>query len=313
LSNQPYNTVITLGPIAVEDDAYVNISDDINDCNGFEYISAPAPCADILIGLPCDDGDENTIDDTIQEDCACFGTTDIYCTASAVSTNEWIQIVAFESINNDSGNDGGYGDYTNLSANCSRSGYYNIELIPDHSGPTYTGFWHVWIDFNQDGDFADAGEQVVAESDAGIINRNIQIPSNATLGLTRMRIAMRWNSFPESSCGELAYGEVEDYTINITDGIFNAQPLIGSIGIDQANSSISIYPNPVENNLVVELKDINEGKLEIYNNIGQLIETRILENEQDIQINTSNLQPGIYMLIVETENQEPILKRFIKN
>ena len=75
----------------------------------------------------------------------------------------------------------------------------------------------VWIDFNKNGSFADAGEQVyVSAQGNGPHTGNITIPTATPLGSTRMRIRMHdAGAGPNATpCGNSTYGQVEDYTVN---------------------------------------------------------------------------------------------------
>src|SRR5437868_5290765 len=74
----------------------------------------------------------------------------------------------------------------------------------------------VWIDYNIDGDFADAGELVwsKAASQTSPVSGSFTVPATATLGATRMRVSLKYNAIP-TSCETFSYGEVEDYTVNI--------------------------------------------------------------------------------------------------
>jgi hypothetical protein len=118
-------------------------------------------------------------------------------------------------LSNNSGNNGGYGDYTGQTVNVSAGNAYNITLTPGFAGTAYAEQWRIWIDFNRDGDFTDAGEQVFDSNFPQVnpVNGSINIPGSAS-GTTRMRIAMKWNAAP-TSCESFQYGEVEDYTIAI--------------------------------------------------------------------------------------------------
>ena len=89
------------------------------------------------------------------------------------------------------------------------------------SGSSYTEHWAVWIDFNQDGTFADS-EKVVSgsSSSANNLSATVNVPSNATLGQTRMRVSMKYNA-AQTACENFGDGEVEDYTINITSSTSN--------------------------------------------------------------------------------------------
>lgn len=80
-----------------------------------------------------------------------------------------------------------------------------------------SGFLDGWIDFNQDGDFDDAGEHVMDDRSVttGTNKVRIAVPLNASIGLTYARF--RLSSTPvESPRGLAMDGEVEDYTATIT-------------------------------------------------------------------------------------------------
>jgi len=149
-----------------------------------------------------------------------------YCTASG-GCDEYISRVVFNTIDNVTGCSG-YGDYTAISTTVNAGDTYNLTI---ENGNTYTSDdLGVWIDWNQDEDFDDAGENVVCDVDNnGYGTFAITIPSNATAGATIMRIRMKWSgSDCGSSCGATTYGEVEDYTINVI-GWLQVNPLSGTV------------------------------------------------------------------------------------
>lgn len=141
-----------------------------------------------------------------------------YCSSSGSnSTYEWIQKVVMGSINNTSGNNGGYANYTALSTNLTAGSAYTINLTPGFSGGTYTEYWRVWIDYNNDLDWNDTGEQVGQGTGTGVINVSFTVPAGTATGNKRMRVSMKYNAYP-SVCEVFTYGEVEDYTVAIVAG-----------------------------------------------------------------------------------------------
>jgi len=148
-----------------------------------------------------------------------------YCRSESQEPwQEWVAGVEIGSINNATGkcgpNECGYSDYTNLSTNLSKGNNHNIRLIPGLSWDGYQPdlYWGVWIDLNQDGDFSDAGEQVLQENPGNqTINGSINIPATAANGTTRMRVSVKKDGIP-TACESFTKGEVEDYSINITVG-----------------------------------------------------------------------------------------------
>jgi bacillolysin len=141
-----------------------------------------------------------------------------YCNSSGGNSSyEWIASVAIGSFSNSSGNNGGYGDFTGQTVNVTAGQSYPISLTPGFGSTVYNEYWKIWIDYNADGDFDDAGELAF---DAGglsnsTVNGSISIPSGAS-GDTRMRISMKWDA-AQTACENFSYGEVEDYTISISN------------------------------------------------------------------------------------------------
>ena len=74
-----------------------------------------------------------------------------------------------------------------------------------------------WIDFNQDGDFTDAGEQVLSEPASYTLSYTgtFQVPQSATLGRTRMRVGASYGTSNLQPCGPAQFGEYEDYAVVI--------------------------------------------------------------------------------------------------
>jgi len=143
-----------------------------------------------------------------------------YCEASATECDEYIARVQFGSIDNSSGcADGPSVDYTAISTQVTAGSTVPITVTngPDfYSGDQVV----VWIDWNQNQSFLDAGEAYTLTS-ANLgqsFTGNVSVPLNALPGATVMRIRLMWTGTP-SPCGSSAYGEVEDYTVIVNAGI----------------------------------------------------------------------------------------------
>ena len=136
-----------------------------------------------------------------------------YCSSQGGSQKyEWISRVQVGSFVNSSGATG-YGDFTSKTISLSAGQSAVLRLTPGFSGKAYNEYWRVWIDYNKDGDFNDAGELVYAGHGAGAISGSFKVRSSAS-GNVRMRVSMQYKSYPASSCGTIKYGEVEDYTVS---------------------------------------------------------------------------------------------------
>ncbi|MCZ4317835.1 M4 family metallopeptidase [Aequorivita viscosa] len=231
--------------------------------------------------------------------------TVMYCTSNGNNTNdEYIDRVQLGSINNLSGNNGGYADFTSMSTTLAKGSSNTITITPRWTGRKYREAYRVWIDYNQDGDFNDSGEQVYSRSrtTSTSISGSFTVPSSALSGATRMRVSMKYNSNP-SSCETFSYGEVEDYTVIISNSV--NQGITGDAGFN--NSEISIYPNPAKHTLNISLVNATGADYVIYNVIGQVVGKGAFSASLDV----STLQSGVYILEVNT-NTNKLMKRFVK-
>ena len=157
-----------------------------------------------------------------------------YCFSSSNTTqDEFIQSVSLENINNNSGSDGGYGDFTAQSTQLAPNTSYTITCTPGYTGTIYNEVFNVWIDYNGDFDWFDSGELVGTGSGTSAVSITFTTPANIS-GTTRMRVSMQYNAAPPI-CGSFQYGEVEDYTVVLgavlptcNDGIQNQ----GEEGVD---------------------------------------------------------------------------------
>ena len=154
---------------------------------------------------------------------------------SDCSKEEVIVNVTFAGINNTSSvcSNSGYTDY---------SGYVAAPVIPvlqtlpvsvkiGGSSNNYVG---VWIDFDASGTF-DANEFTdLGNGTNTVITANVNIPGNAAIGYTKMRVRLRFDAAlaPGDACNPYLtdnYGETEDYTINISSCLL---PVINNLSGD---------------------------------------------------------------------------------
>ncbi|OJJ17628.1 hypothetical protein BKI52_27590 [marine bacterium AO1-C] len=240
-----------------------------------------------------------------------------YCSSQGTNVSyEYINSVAIGSINNTSQSDNGYGDYTSLSTNLTAGGSASITITPGFPrGSSYNESYKVWIDFNRDGDFADAGEEVFSQSSSSAVSGSISIPAGAVSGTTRMRVSMRYNSAP-ASCGNFTYGEVEDYSVNITggSGISSANTQTGPVTESQTNPQIveasfdlNTYPNPTtkEVNVNLQMSEETEVSIAIINLKGQQVmskNTKIARAGLTERLEVGHLKKGIYLMTIRAKN-----------
>jgi len=132
-------------------------------------------------------------------------------------------------------NEGGYLNNTGnclLWADVEQGQTYNLDI---ETGANTTSL-HAWIDYNNDGDFLDAGEEVLADEtgiDNVIVSTPVTIPGTSTTGTSlRLRATIDFNPVV-SSCDVPAFGQVEDYTIIISPPVVTPVELTDFSGFDK--------------------------------------------------------------------------------
>lgn len=194
---------------------------------------------------------------------------------------------------------------------------YTINLKGNTDG-NYTARFIVFIDWNQDGDFLDAGETYFATGtaltinsstgiDAKVATGSIAVPAGALLGNTRMRIKKNFGTAaypnPCFSAGTLAagttagYGQAEDYTVNVIESTMATS--------NTAKSQMSVYPNPVKEVLNIAAADKKVSEVTFYSVDGKLVKS-VKENVSNV--NVSSLPKGVYIVKVKTSDAEKSFK-----
>lgn len=157
----------------------------------------------------------------------------------------------------------------------------------------------VFADWDQDGDFNDAGEQYFTTSPflganlaVNNLTGNITVPADALIGTTRMRVKYNFNSSATSissalsdPCGNMSNGQVEDYTLNVTGGT------AGTSNVDK--NKVKVYPNPFKD--VLKISDVSYVEsISISDVTGRVVRTV----KASAEINLSDLKTGMYLIIL---------------
>jgi hypothetical protein len=175
----------------------------------------------------------------------------IYCSSGATFTDDThIANVSLENINNSSILCASYSDFTALVADLKVDSTYSLSVTTGDcdGGAAYQRAVKAYIDWNNDGDFDDLGEEVLDGpiGPATSTVANFAVPSSTVADSIRMRVVCSEDN-PILPCGTYNYGETEDYTLAISkrpanDDCENAialqcgQPLYGSTDLATADA-----------------------------------------------------------------------------
>jgi hypothetical protein len=184
--------------------------------------------------------------------CTCFTYPAIY---SSSTFDEEISNVTVGSMNNSSTCSvaaTGPGSILNRYANYAgvvtgpsamQTDVVNFSLTQTTCGGNYGSFFQIYLDWNQDGDWLDVGEQVYSQGATVTGNQTVTgsftVPAGATVGVTRMRV-VHIETFSASTTNyahtAYSYGETEDYCFTVNQLVTcSGTPNAGVAGISIAN------------------------------------------------------------------------------
>ncbi|MES2629478.1 MAG: GEVED domain-containing protein [Bacteroidota bacterium] len=150
-----------------------------------------------------------------------------YCTPAHTSCNtDYINRVTIGSVSNTTNGCSGSG-YTRFTA----PKFYGAKGCPINftvaCNPTWDENMAIWIDYNGDKDFADAGEKVyTAPTDLATHNGTFTIPATVADGTYALRVSITYTAATSADgCGSYTYGETEDYTITVGPGVTPSTPV----------------------------------------------------------------------------------------
>ncbi len=147
---------------------------------------------------------------------------------------------------------GGYGSYYNSVAVSQYPGMsFNVTLNSIYS----SDYFHLWVDWNNDYDFADAGEAIfLGSSYIASANITVNIPAGQTPGDYRMRCANGYFG-AQSSCGPSTSAEYEDYKITVVA----PPPCAGTPTPGNTVASVTSCPPGTSINLSLQTPTIGTG------------------------------------------------------
>ncbi len=254
----------------------------------------------------------------------------VYCISSGINlTNcggglvaNWINYFKLGTINRTSVSEPG--------------GYANIPMSTDlvigstnNAGQISVGFsgsvtnsrFMVWIDFNRNGSFLDAGERLLVNTAAASItgttvkNFSINIPSNVTAGITRMRIFSIKNAGNVTNPCLTGYlGETEDYTVNLVASSLRAANNSNDISIvTKQEVENTVFPNPSNGIYNISISKIADAvSYDVLNASGTVVQKNKITNAKIFKIDISNMPSGLYLLRINNLMGKPIIYKLQK-
>jgi subtilisin family serine protease len=157
-----------------------------------------------------------------------------------------------------------------------------------------------------------SGTSMSSPATAGVVA--LMLEANPLLSPSDVRNILKLTARQDNRTGTIIMpGSVEwgMGKVTATDAIQMALTTV-SIGEEIASNILTLFPNPVQNELTLRLNEPLENKIkfEIYSIDGKLVAFDMLSNTK--VINVSNWQSGIYFVKIKTSKKQSVLK-FIKD
>ncbi len=161
---------------------------------------------------------------------------------------------------------------------------------------------NIWIDFNNDFDFNDAGELVKTgiactnSINPNTVDASFLMPVTAPTGAHRMRIGTAdLGQATPAPCYSGSYGVTLDFTVDTT---------LGSNSFDTSN--FVAYPNPVKEVLNLSYKTAISN-VKVINLLGQEV-VNAKANTNDVQVDMSALNAGVYIVNLTVDDTVHTIK-----
>ncbi|MEM6648051.1 MAG: T9SS type A sorting domain-containing protein, partial [Bacteroidota bacterium] len=177
------------------------------------------------------------------------------------------------------------------------------ETITVQVGGVGNGFLNAWIDWNGDGDWDDADEQIVTDESiaTGTHTLTVSVPLSATSGETgaRFRLSESGGLGPiDRASFPVTVGEVEDYVVSISASAVSVED---DGVLPQAFALHGNYPNPFNptTTLHFDLPEASPVRIQVFNLLGQVVRTVVDEQRpagrHTVRFDATNLPSGTYL------------------
>lgn len=82
----------------------------------------------------------------------------------------------------------------------------------------------------------------------------------------------------------------------------------------ERNNNVFVYPNPTQTSTILQFNhEINNGKIELFDQLGQIVYTQSINQQNNLEIDMSSLAVGLYVLHVYEADQLISNQKIIRN
>ncbi|OQX72244.1 MAG: hypothetical protein B6D61_14445 [Bacteroidetes bacterium 4484_249] len=198
---------------------------------------------------------------------------------------------------------------------------YTITATGTHTGVVKFGF-EATAEDNSD---AKTGTFIITNSEETKLTNSNNAVTHQSDGTTPSGDSRSWSfdwTAPETGTGDVtfyaAFNAANGNGGTSGDVIYKTSYAVTehTVSVDEISSlenMINIYPNPVTDRFYIDAKEINITEISIFNTSGGLVlQNTSIDSESNIVMQTGNLKPGNYYVVIKTSNNREISKSIIK-
>ena len=243
----------------------------------------------------CPNGDDNVDVDGNGIPDACDETKS-FCDVQGDSRFEWIDDVKIGDVFNQSGNDGGFADFSDIVVEFdlgeSFDVWINTGFFEDICEISHYGF----IDWNCDGDFDDAEEFAFLSRSIEETGGFITVPSFAVVGRPlRFRIIATYGRI-DDACDSCISGEVEDYSLLINNPTGQTSGGTSQTAPPMVNIQVTPNPSRVGSDLIVQIEGaVSANATGLLMDLQGNVFHRTVMREGFNRVSTAGLEAGPYI------------------
>lgn len=227
---------------------------------------------------------------------------------------QYITLVEFGRVSNNTTYTNGYEFYDFDGASLEKGPYTNTHeagvmqiKVNNAWEDTKVGYW---VDWNQDGDFDDIGEEKILNKATPTTKEwtfFLPVPESAKLGQTilRVRTIHSWREL--LPCGNMWLGETEDYKINIIESDRrgkNEKSTSSEVAEVPITEKITVTPNPSLEGIFNFSELTGDVNFRVYNTNGIEVYNTVVNAKGNVtSLDLSALKFGLYTIQVLAEDR----------
>ncbi len=116
-----------------------------------------------------------------------------------------------------------------------------------------------------------------------------------------------WNVYPYFESGNILISSLKYSSPDYVPGFYLVKPSTLSLD-DNILSNFSLYPNPSTNSVELSSPNTPISEICLYDLSGKLLLSKNYNSKNNINLNTSNLRPGIYLLKINNKKSIKLIK-----